>query len=129
MPCRVFLVDDHPVVREAMTELVNLYDDCEVVGEAASGQAALDALARTEADIVVADLSLPGMDGLELTRALLTRDPSTCVLIVSGHQEALYARKAREAGARGFVTKTEIVSSLLPTLQALMQGETEFIHA
>lgn len=129
MPYRVFLVEDHPIVSEAMAELIALDASLELVGTAADGQEALAALREADVDLVIADISIPTLNGLELTRALLAEDASTRVLIVSGHQGALYTRQAQEAGACGFVTKAQVVSNLLPTLHEVLGGAERFVHA
>jgi two-component system invasion response regulator UvrY len=125
-PRRVFIVEDHPIVLESLVELFEFEDGFETVGTAVSGEEALDAFADTGAELLVTDISLPGMSGLEMTRELCRRDPTTRVLVVSGHQDRIYADQAREAGACGFVTKTAIVTDLIPALERIAAGEQVF---
>ncbi len=128
MQYSIYLVEDHPVVREALESLIGYEEDFNVVGSAETGQEAYEALRETPVDIVVTDLSLPAMNGIELTRALVALDPQVRVLIVSGHQDALYARAAKEAGARGFVSKGQVVSTLVPALYAVLNDSTSFVR-
>jgi DNA-binding NarL/FixJ family response regulator len=123
---RVFIVEDHPIVRESLEELFAFESEFECVGSAESALDALEALAGTEADLIVTDISLPGPSGLDLTRTLREQYPHLRVLVVSGHQDRIYAEQAREAGAHGFVTKTALVSDLIPALQGIARGVTAF---
>lgn len=104
MSTRVFIVEDHPVLREALVEYVNLSDDLELCGVAASGEEALDALEPSGASIVVLDLSLPGMSGFALLERIKERWDLPC-LVVSGHGEAAHVRRALDAGADGYMLK------------------------
>lgn len=123
---RVFIVEDHPIVRESLEELFAFEPAFECVGTAGSADAALEALEGSNAGLVVTDISLPGMSGLELTRTLRQRFPDLRVLVVSGHQDRLYAEQARDAGAHGFVTKTALVTDLVPALERIAAGATAF---
>jgi DNA-binding NarL/FixJ family response regulator len=123
---RVYLVEDHPIVLESLTELFAYEEGFEVAGSATTADDAFDALATANADVVVTDISLPGMSGLDLCRALCTRTPDINVLIVSGHQDRIYSEQARTAGARGFVTKTAIATELVPALRLIASGGSTF---
>ncbi len=123
---RVFIVEDHPIVLESLVELFEFEDGFETAGTAASAEEALDAFATSGAHLLVTDISLPGMSGLEMTRELCRRNPDVRVLVLSGHQGNIYSVQAREAGACGFVTKTAIVTDLIPALTRIAEGGHAF---
>ncbi len=123
---RLFLVEDHAIVLESLLDLFEFEDDFKVVGSAQSAGDALDQIDGDDVDVVVTDLSLPGMSGVDLTRELMQRHPDIRILVLSGHQDRIYTEQAREAGARGFLTKTRIVDSLVPALRTVGKGDTVF---
>ena len=123
---RIFLVEDHPVVLESLLDVFEFEDDFEAVGSAMSASQALEMIDPGAVDIVVTDLSLPGMTGLELTRELCRRHSGLRVLVLSGHQDRIYSEQAREAGAQGFLTKTRIVADLIPALKSVSEGKVVF---
>ena len=98
---RVFIVDDHPIVRQGLAQMINQEADLMVCGEAEDAQNALQAVAELHPDLVLIDLSLKGGSGLDLIRALRTRQSMLPVLVVSMHDESLYVERALRAGARG----------------------------
>lgn len=126
---RVFLVDDHPIVRAGFRSVIDAEDDLVAVGEAASSEDAQRQLAHLVADVVVADLSLEGANGLELVKALHASHPGLPVLIVSMHDEALYAQRALEAGARGYLRKDHAVDALCVAIRAVVQGRVHLSPA
>jgi two-component system invasion response regulator UvrY len=103
---RLLLVDDHAVVREGYRRLLERRADLRIAAEAASAGEALQACREHQPDVVVADLSLPDMGGIELIQRLLLRDPAVRVLAFSMHREPLFAQQALKAGALGYVTKS-----------------------
>jgi DNA-binding NarL/FixJ family response regulator len=116
-PISVLLVDDHDVVRSALETLVEFTPGLELWGAATSGADALARLdeATVQPDVVVSDVAMPGMSGVELAAAVRSRWPTLPCLMVSGHHPALYAEKARAAGAAGYVEKgdpSEIVDAI-----------------
>ncbi len=123
---RIFLVEDHPVVLESLLDVFEFEDGFAAAGSATSAPEALDLIDASAIDVVVTDLSLPGMTGLDLTRELCRRHSGIRVLVLSGHQDRIYSEQAREAGAQGFLTKTRIVDDLVPTLKRIAEGETAF---
>ncbi len=102
---RVLLVDDHAILREGLRSLLSLQDNIEVVGEAADGQAALELVGLLQPDVVVMDIAMPVMDGLEATRRLKQEHPETRVLILTQHDNREYVFSLLQAGAAGYVLK------------------------
>jgi len=102
---RVLLADDHAVLREGLRSLLSLQDDIEVVGEATDGQAALEMVRQLHPDVVVMDIAMPVMDGLEATRRLKQEYPETRVLILTQHDNREYVFSLLQAGAAGYVLK------------------------
>jgi len=121
---RVLLVDDHAVVRAGFRWLLESEADIEIVAEAASGEAACQAYAERRPDVVVMDLSLPGIGGLDAMRRILARDPKALILVFSVHEEAIYLRYALEAGARGYISKRSAPEILVEALRRILAGET-----
>src|SRR3954469_7107456 len=120
---RLLVVDDHAIVRSGIRRLLSERADIEVL-EAASGEDALRAVQEQPADLIVLDLNLPGLGGLELLRRLARAAPKSPILIFSQHAEAIYATKALEAGARGFVSKNAMPEEFLEAVDAIMAGGT-----
>jgi len=122
-PTRVFLVDDHPLVREWLANLIKQQPDLTVCGEADGVDEALVRIPGAKADVAVVDLSLGGRSGLDLIRELAQRHPSTSVLVLSMHEEELYAERALRAGARGYVMKREVTGNVIAGIRRVAQGE------
>ena len=120
---RLLVVDDHAIVRSGIRRLLSDRSDIEVL-EAASGEEALRAVQEQPADLIVLDLNLPGLGGLELLRRLARTAPKSPILIFSQHTEAIYATKALEAGARGFVSKNAMPEEFLDAVDAILAGGT-----
>jgi DNA-binding NarL/FixJ family response regulator len=120
---KVFLVDDHPLVREHLTALLQLQPDLEVCGEAADAPEALECIRREQPDLVVLDISLKRSHGLELLKQLKESQPKVAVLILSMHDELLYAERALRAGARGYITKEEASTKVLSAIRKVLSGE------
>lgn len=120
---RIVIVDDHPIVRRGLAQLVSSIPDLEMAGEAESYAAALALLARTPADVAVVDLSLDDSSGLDLLGEIRTRFPDVKTIVFSIHDAELYAPRALRAGAAGFVSKTQPCEDLLVAIRALAQGE------
>ena len=123
MKRRILIVEDHDVVRESFSELIAMEPDLEVFGAVGSGMEALARLEDLLPDLVLIDISLPKMSGIDLVQRLHARHPALKTLIVSGHERELYVRQARQAGAAGYVSKHEAVETLLPTIRRVL-GET-----
>lgn len=119
---RVLLVDDHPIVRRGLAEVIQRTQDLEVIGEVNDAENALRFLETSVPDLMVVDISLPAMNGIELTRLVRDRYPSLAVLVVSMHEEALYAERALRAGARGYITKLEPPDAMLRAIRDVLSG-------
>jgi len=120
---RVFIVDDHPLVREWLTNLINQQPDLTVSGEAENAPTALSAIAGGRADLVIADLNLANSSGLELIKHLNDLQPNVPVLVLSMHDESLYAERAFRAGARGYVNKRETAQKVVEAIRRVLNGK------
>ncbi len=120
---RIFIVDDHPIMRDGIAQLVNQQPDLEVCGEASSAPEALEALGRVGPDLMLVDISLTGMDGIELIKIVKKRDAALPMLVLSMHAEALYAERAVRAGAKGYVMKHASPETLLQAIRRVLSGK------
>jgi len=118
---QLLVVDDHAIVRSGIRRLLGERTDIEVL-EAASGEEAMQVVADRPINLIVLDLNLPGLGGLELLRRLVRMAPKTPILVFSQHAEAIYATKAMEAGARGFVSKNAMPEEFLEAVDAVLAG-------
>ncbi len=105
MALRVLITDDHPVIRAGLRQILGLYPEMSVVGEAASGPDALDMIPLCQPDVLLVDISMPGMSGLELIEEVRRKHPDLPVLVLSMHREEHYAVRARLLGAAGYLCK------------------------
>ena len=122
MTYRVFIVEDHPIMRASYAMLCREMGDVELCGAAETAEAALTAVPEAAPDLVVVDVSLPGMDGIELVPHLLQRQPDLKVLVISGYAESAYARSALQAGACGFVMKGNAEEMMIAMRKVLQSG-------
>ncbi len=120
---RVFVVDDHPIVRQGLSQLINREPDLMVCGEAEDARAALEAIAALNPGFLIVDVSLDGPDGIELLKAIRARDPKLPVLMLSMHDESLYAERALRAGANGYIMKQEATDRVLIAIRQILGGE------
>ncbi len=120
---RVFIVDDHPIVREGIGQLINRQMDLMVCGDAEDANSALLAVEELKPDILILDISLSGPDGIELLKHIRTRNASLPVLILSMHDETLYAARALRAGANGYIMKQEATEKVLVAIRRILQRE------
>lgn len=121
---KVLIVDDHTLVRQGIRTLLGLTADIEVVGEAADGQEAIEKVKQFGPDVVLMDLAMPDMGGLEATRRIRREYPATQVLAVTQYDDSEYVIPVIEAGARGFVTKMASHLELSAAIQAVYKGES-----
>jgi DNA-binding NarL/FixJ family response regulator len=121
---RILVVDDHPLFRHGMAALVNAQPDLEVCCEAASPSTALEAMRSLKPDGVVLDISLPGTNGVELLKTMRAESPRLPILMLSMHDESLYALRVLRAGAQGYIMKTEALNHILTALRKVLAGET-----
>lgn len=122
-PIRVLLVDDHAVVRAGYGRLLRLTGDIEVAGEADSGERAYAACREHCYDVVVMDLSLPGMSGIEATTRIRARYPEVHVLVFSVHAEPIFVRRALAAGATGYISKRAVADVLVDAVRSVAAGQ------
>ena len=120
----VFVVDDHPVIRWGYISLINQEPDLEVCGEADTAFEALEKIPEASPDLAIVDISLAGMNGIELTKQLQVLHPDLPVLIVSMHDEVLYGDRALRAGARGYIMKREVRTKIVEAIRRLLSGGT-----
>ena len=119
----VLVVDDHPLMRQGLALLINQQQDMQVCGEAEEAQAAMHAIAHLHPDIMILDISLTGPDGLELLKNIRATSPDLPVLILSMHDEAIYAERALRAGANGYIMKQEATEKVLIAVRRILNGE------
>ena len=120
---RLLLVDDHPLFREGLRQLIERDADLTVCGEAATGAEALEGIARFKPDLVLVDISLGGSSGLDLIKAIRSECEELPVLVVSMHEESLYAERALRAGAMGYVMKHEPGKTVKAAIHKVLSGE------
>ena len=120
---RIFIVDDHPMTRGGLTHLINHQPDTVVCGEAENAAEALDLLAESQPDLMVIDITLPGKSGLELIKDIKAMRPELPMLVLSMHDESLYADRVLRAGARGYITKHEGGEKLMGAIRHVLRGK------
>ena len=125
---RVALIDDHHLVREGLRLVLSAEPGIEVVDEAAESDEAFDLIDRSHPDVLVLDLSLGGLDGVQLIRSMLVRRPSLRILILSMHRDAETVRQALFAGASGYVVKGARSAELIEAIRAVVRGE-RYLHS
>lgn len=123
----VLIVDDHAVLRAGLRTLLNLQPDMEVVGEAAEGLEAAEKVKRLKPDVVLMDISLPGMEGLEVAKKLKKTHPDVKVLILTMHEDRRYLYSALKAGASGYVVKRAAATELIDAIRTVYRGDV-FLH-
>jgi DNA-binding NarL/FixJ family response regulator len=121
---RIVVADDHHLVRSALVDLLRKYSGFEVIGEAAHGQEALELCCRLKPDLVLMDVSMPEMDGIEAARAIRRELPQTVVLMMTASEEPRHLAEALEAGAAGYVLKTVRPQQLVNAIRRALEGET-----
>ncbi len=125
-PINVLLAEDHQIVREGLRAMLNLEADIKVVGEAENGRQAVELFAKLRPDVVVMDIAMPLLNGMEATRQLLQAFPGTKVLILSAHSDDAYVTMVMDIGASGYLIK-QTASHVLPeAIRAVHQGKTYF---
>jgi DNA-binding NarL/FixJ family response regulator len=119
---RIVLADDHPIVLDGLRSLIRAEQDFEIVGEAASGLAALRTIRESQPDIAVLDISMPELNGIMLSRRLAAEMPVLRLLVLTLHEDRAYLNQALEAGVRGYVLKRSAVENLVQAIRAVMVG-------
>ena len=120
---RILVVDDHPIVRQGLALLINQEADLVVCGEAEEATGAMHVLASSHPDILIVDISLNGPDGIDLLKNIRSIHPTLPVLILSMHDESIYAERALRAGANGYIMKQEATEKVLVALRRILGGE------
>jgi DNA-binding NarL/FixJ family response regulator len=120
---RIFIVDDHPMMRQGLTQLIGAEPDLAVCGEAEDAGGALTAIGAMKPDLVLADISLPGKNGLELIKDFQAILPGLSVLVISMHDESLYAGRVLRAGGRGYIMKQEGGKKLMHAIRQVLEGK------
>src|SRR6266516_1037712 len=120
---KVLLVDDHPILRAGLGKLINHEADMMVCGEAEDGPTAFDLVGTLMPDVAVIDISLKGSNGIELIKNLKARYPELPTLVLSMHEESLYAERALRAGSLGYVMKEEAIEQVLVAIRRVLAGE------
>jgi two-component system, NarL family, response regulator NreC len=124
MPIRILLADDHTVVREGMRALLERQPDMIVVAEAADGRESLRLAEEYSPDVVVMDVAMPAMNGIEATRRILAANPRTAVVILSMHQDESYVLRSLRAGAKGYLLKDSPQADVIAAIRAVAQGRS-----
>ncbi|MFB3130927.1 MAG: response regulator [Rhodothermales bacterium] len=119
---KILIVDDHPLMRKGLALSLDAETDLTVCGQAANAEEALSVLEELDPDLAIVDISLPGMGGLELIKHMQARRPEMRTLVVSRHDEALYAERAIRAGARGYVMKLEAGEMIVKAVRRVLGG-------
>ena len=119
----IFLVDDHPLVREWLTNLINQQSDLAVCGEAETGPQAIERILKFKPEVAIVDISLKDSSGIELIKDLKRLQPGTAVLVLSMHEEPHYAERAMRAGARGYIVKRETTRKVISAVRQVLAGE------
>ena len=120
---QVLIVDDHPVVRDGLTTIINHEQDLNVCGEADDSYEALKAAAELKPDIVVVDISLKNSDGIELTKTIKSKYPKLPVVVLSVHDESVYAERALIAGAKAYLMKDAVSENIVKAIRTVLSGE------
>jgi DNA-binding NarL/FixJ family response regulator len=120
---RVVIVDDHPLFRERLSELINHELDMEVCGEAEDAQQAIEIIRSASPDLAIVDITLKGFSGLELIKNIRALPSGIPVLVLSMHDESLYAERALRSGASGYITKNESADNVLLAIRRVLAGE------
>lgn len=120
---KIFLVDDHPLVREWLTNLIHQQPDLAVCGEAETAPEALQAIGKLKPEVAIVDISLKGGSGIELIKNLKTLHPRVAVIVLSMHDEDLYAERSLRAGARGYIMKRETAKKIIAAIRHVLEGK------
>lgn len=120
---KIFIVDDHPVFRKGLAQLIDEEDDLKVVGEAERVSEAIDRIKKTKPDLAIVDITLKDRSGMELIEYLREHSPALAVLVISMHDESLYAERVLRAGALGYITKQEMTSDVVSAVRQVLWGK------
>jgi two-component system response regulator NreC len=121
---KIMLVDDHAILRDGIRALISLHEDLEIIGEACEGKEAVDKILDLEPDVVIMDIAIPGMDGLEVTRRIKKKNAKIKVLVLTQHDDKEYVLSSIKAGASGYVPKKAMGSELVSAIRTVSRGES-----
>ncbi len=119
---RIVIVDDHPLFRKGLEQLINSNDGLTIAGEAGNAAEAMDVIRRIVPDLAIVDLSLPGANGIELIKNIRAEFPKLLILVLSMHDESLYALRSLRAGAQGYVMKQEALGNVVYAIREIFAG-------
>ena len=119
----ILLADDHNIVRQGLKLILGAHADLRVVGEAANGKEAVDLAQQLKPDVILMDVAMPEINGIEATRSIVQANPRARVLVLSMHKEAVYVREILRAGARGYILKDAIDTELLSAVRSVAGGD------
>jgi len=122
MKKNIFVVDDHPIIREGLQKLISKQDDIAICGDAEDAYRALAQMEAAKPDLVIVDISLSRGNGLELIKSIKVRYPGIFILVISMHDESLYAERSIHAGARGYIMKSEAADKVLTAIRSVLAG-------
>ncbi|MGC9313068.1 MAG: response regulator [Sediminispirochaetaceae bacterium] len=122
MEKRIIIIDDHPIVRKGFAQLINREKDLKVVGEAEDQQSAREIIEKTAPDLALVDLTLKESDGLELIKDITVLYPKIKTLVISLHDERVYAERALRAGAKGYIMKSEATENVMTAIRQVLKG-------
>ena len=120
---KILLVDDHAVVRMGFKMLIEAEDDITVIGEAESGEVAIKLFQELKPDIIVMDITMPGIGGLEAIDRIITKDKNTKILVLSAHEDSVHPKRVLNAGAMGYLTKRSAAEELIKAINSIHQGK------
>jgi DNA-binding NarL/FixJ family response regulator len=126
---RILIVDDHPIVRDGLVTLINHENDLKVCGEAEEPQQALEAISELKPDVVIVDVTLKGSNGIELTKSIKARFSGLPVIVLSIHDESIYAERALRAGAQGYLMKEVVSERIITAIRTVLSGEVYVSNA
>ena len=125
-PIRIVLADDHTIIRSGLKLLLEQQPEFKVVAEAADGRQALELVSNLHPDVVIADIGMPNLNGIEATRQIVAQDPHPAVVILSMHSDESYVLRALKAGARAYILKNSAESDLIRAVLAVSEGKSFF---
>lgn len=120
---KILLVDDHAVVRMGFKMLIEAEEDIKVIGEAESGEVAIKLFQELKPDIIVMDITMPGIGGLEAIDRIMAKDKNTKILVLSAHEDSVHPKRVLNAGAMGYLTKRSAAEELIKAIKAIHQGK------